>query len=362
MLNKLLRILLSIPILPVYALIVWVRNCMFDRGVLKSTRFSVPVISVGNLSTGGTGKTPHIEYLVRIFTAAGYQVGIVTRGYGRKTRRPILASAQHTARDIGDEPRQYIQKFPDLGVMVDANRVRGIGLLLLFRPQTQIILLDDAFQHRYVNPAFSILLTDYSKPYTSDYLLPLGNLRENPKGAGRADSIIVTKCPQDLNREQQLQLKNQLHPLSKQSLFFSKIKYEKIIWHSQASVFSMASRQTEAKTLTCILLTGIANPAPLLTYMQELYTQVVHLPYPDHHDYTALEIDQIARKCAKYSNPVLICTEKDFMRLENSPNLHLLNSIPLGYIPIEIQITDPRFPDYILQKISNIKQNTCTKN
>ncbi|MDR1974106.1 MAG: tetraacyldisaccharide 4'-kinase [Bacteroidales bacterium] len=288
-----------------YSIITSIRNFLFDRGILLHEKtFEIPVISVGNLEMGGTGKTPMVEYLVRRLGAHGEDyIGIVTRGYGRKTSNPLLAVATSTADDIGDEPLQYLQEFGNkISLYIDSNRVRGISNLIRLKPQTNIIILDDAFQHRYVKPSLNILLTTFNRPFFSDYTVPFGRLRENKSGAKRADIIVVTKCPVTMTESEAQEICKKINPLENQKIFFTTLEYE--------------VPSSESKNI--ILLTGIAHPKPLVKYLQqEGFIIEQHLNYPDHHNYNAKEVANLMN--IKYP---IFTTQKDKTKLPDIPNIH----------------------------------------
>ena len=213
-----------LPFSPFYGMVVRIRNLLFDINILRSTRFNIPVISVGNITVGGTGKTPHVEYLVQLLRN-DYKLAVLSRGYKRKTNQFILASKSSGITEIGDEPKQIKLKFPGVYVAVDSNRVRGIRTLMQSIHNLDMVILDDAYQHRYVKAGLSILLIDYNRPIFKDMLLPAGNLREPRNNLNRADIIIVTKCPEILTSSQRGDFITRLRPNSKQAIFFTKFAY-----------------------------------------------------------------------------------------------------------------------------------------
>ena len=282
----------------------------------------MPVICVGNLSVGGTGKTPMIEYLVRLLSK-DYKLATLSRGYKRKSKGFVLANENSSVSSIGDEPYQYYLKFGDyLQVAVDTNRQNGIQELL-DRVEPEVILLDDAFQHRKVKAGFNILLTDYNKLYTDDFLLPTGDLREPKHGAKRADLIIVTKCPQEMTNSEQTRIVNRLNPNTNQKVFFSTVVYEEnILGHNQQQDLS----NLKSKHIT--LITGIANPKPLIDYLKSLGLNFEHLKFRDHHNFTASEIEEFSKK------EFILTTEKDFVRLKDFEQIR----DRLFYLPIRFEI------------------------
>ena len=320
---KFLRYILF-PIIPIYYIVTWTRNKLYDLGWKKGKSYSFPIICVGNLSVGGTGKSPMIEYLVRLLKT-DYKVATLSRGYKRKTLGFKLADLNDSAKTIGDEPFQFYNKFgSDVLVAVDANRQHGIENLRNLTNKPDIILLDDAFQHRKVQAGFNILLTAYNDLYCNDFVLPTGNLREPKNGAKRADIIVVTKCPENISIQQKEQIKIELQPEANQLVVFSSIIYSKEVFLAEKSL-----KLTQLKSFT--LVTGIANPKPLLEYLQGLNLEFEHISFKDHHSFSEKEIAELA---------VLDCiltTEKDYMRLKDE--IVLKNN--LFYLPIEIIMDRP---------------------
>ncbi|QJP34436.1 tetraacyldisaccharide 4'-kinase [Nonlabens sp. Ci31] len=311
-----LRLLLY-PFSVLYDGITSLRNYAFDRGILEQKEYQIPIIAVGNLSTGGTGKTPMIEYLIRHFT--GKKIGVLSRGYGRNTSGYIELSENDSTERAGDEPLQIKRKFKNLIVSaVCEKRVDGIERLLK-EHQLDLILLDDAFQHRYVKASHYVLLTSYDMLYVDDYLLPAGNLRESRKGAQRAQTIIVTKCPADISAIQRNEVKLKLKLLPGQQVYFSYIGYEKELQGVDHKILLDGLR---GKKVTVV--TGIAKPKPFLKHLKG-FIKIEHLNYSDHHDFTLQEVETIRNK------KLVITTEKDFMRLKK----HELRN--LYYLPIQTE-------------------------
>lgn len=301
---KLLRILLF-PFALLYGCITTIRNFLFDKGILKSYAFNLPIIAVGNLSVGGTGKTPQIEYLIRLLSDK-YNIATLSRGYKRKSEGFILADENSNAAILGDEPFQFYKKFKNIQVAVDANRKNGIENLLNKTPKPQIMLLDDAFQHRKVKAGFYILLTTYSELYCNDYMLPTGNLRESRSGANRANLIIVTKCLKTISENEQSKIRKKLKLKNYQHLFFSCIEYDdKIYSDNEIKLVS------DLKGLPKLLLAGIANPKPFFDYLKNDFDEI--LTFPDHHHFSEKDIENIKLKA---KNNLIITTEKDFVRLQ----------------------------------------------
>ncbi|MFK8060961.1 MAG: tetraacyldisaccharide 4'-kinase [Polaribacter sp.] len=306
---KFLRLLLF-PISIIYDIVTRIRNLFFDVGFFKQTSFKIPVIIVGNLSVGGTGKTPQIEYLIRLLKDS-YKTAVLSRGYKRKTAGFVLLNDSHSAEDVGDEPLQYFKKFKNINVVVDANRVAGISKLISDK-SPEVILLDDAYQHRKVKGSFYILLTKYDDLFTSDFLLPTGNLRESRVGAKRADIILVTKCPKNLDGNHQHKIKEKLKKYHKK-VFFTAISYDdKIVGGNNFSTDNL-------KNYEVLLITGIANPSPLISFLKEKDVRFKHLKFSDHHHFSSNELENIKDnfKKIKTAKKIILTTEKDFVRLEN---------------------------------------------
>lgn len=330
---KIIRFLLF-PITILYDLITTIRNFFFDKGLLKSTKFNIPVIAVGNLSVGGTGKTPQIEYLIRLLLKDDYKIAVLSRGYKRKTTGFQILHSKHTAIDVGDEPLQFFKKFSNITVAVDADRTNGINQLLKSNTPPDVILLDDAFQHRKVNANLYILLTQYNSLYINDFILPTGNLRESKRGAKRAAIIVVTKCPEYLSTSEQQNIINKLNPNKNQQVFFSTISYDEQLRGIEQKTIN------EIKDKEIILVTGIANPNPLLDYLSHHKIQYKHLSFPDHHNFTEKDIESIkqAMQFGSSQEKVVLTTEKDAMRLSTHiPNLYAL-SIKTKFLTNENQL------------------------
>jgi tetraacyldisaccharide 4'-kinase len=314
--NLLRKILFPFAIL--YGLVTSIRNFLFDKGILKSYSFDVPIIAVGNLSVGGTGKTPQIEYLIRLLSS-NYKVATLSRGYKRQSEGFVLADSTSNAAILGDEPFQFYTKFKNIQVAVDADRKNGIQQLLSQTNKPDIILLDDAFQHRKVKAGFYILLTSYGDLYSDDFMLPTGNLRESRSGAQRANVVIITKCPANLSLDEQNDIKNKLQLNSNQELYFSYIDYDDSIY-SEDKILKVS----EIKNVDKLLLAGIAKPEPFFGYLQQDKDEC--LTYPDHHYFTEKELLEIKNKA---QNKIIITTEKDFVRMKNS-----FSNEQLFYLPI----------------------------
>jgi tetraacyldisaccharide 4'-kinase len=312
---NILRYLLF-PFAILYGWITSIRNFLYDKGILKSYSFDIPVIAVGNLSVGGTGKTPQIEYLIRLLSS-NYKIATLSRGYKRKSEGFKIADSNSNSELLGDEPYQMHLKFPDVIVAVDANRRNGIEQLLRHYSKPDVILLDDAYQHRQVKAGFYILLTAYDDLFCDDFMLPTGNLRESRVGAKRANMIIVTKCPKDISEIAQENIKKKIGGIV--PIFFSYIDYDEMVYNELDS-----KSVADIKIVDKLLLAGIAKPEPFFRYLQSENDE--QLVYPDHHRFTENDIKEINNKHKK----LIITTEKDYVRLKE----HQLNT-PFYYLPIK---------------------------
>lgn len=314
--NLLRKILFPFAIL--YGFITSIRNFLFDKGILKSTSFNVPVIAVGNLSVGGTGKTPQIEYLIRLLSDK-YKVAALSRGYKRKSKGFVLADENSNAEILGDEPFQFYQKFPDVQVAVDADRTNGITQLLSQKEKPQVILLDDAFQHRKVKAGYYILLTSFDDLYADDFMLPTGNLRESRSGAERANIVVVTKCPKELSEQRQEEIRLKLHLNCSQQIFFSFIDYDTVIYGKDKKI-----EVDEIKLESKLLLAGIAKPKPFFDYLKNEEDEC--LTFPDHHHFSDADLEAIQSKA---NGRKIITTEKDYVRLKDSKLISQLYYLPI---------------------------------
>ncbi|MDR1371501.1 MAG: tetraacyldisaccharide 4'-kinase [Dysgonamonadaceae bacterium] len=338
--------MISIALLPLswlYGAVVRFRNKLFDLRILPSEEFDIPVISVGNLAVGGTGKTPHIEYLIRLFLNKKYRVAILSRGYKRKTRGFMLADEHSDSRRIGDESYQIHRKFSEVTVAVDSSRRRGIRRLLALpgdeRPE--IILLDDAFQHRYVKPALSILLTDYNRQFNNDRLLPAGRLREPASSAGRADIIIVTKCPKDVCEQD--------------GRFYSSFEYKGLlpVFPASTVVHKESLDRLKKENFSLLVVAGLANPVPLTKYLNEYTTDLNIMLYPDHHDFTERDFSEIKARFNNITNAqkLLVTTEKDAARIVDNPYVSDLLKPFIFYLPVEVVFACPEQEKLFIQQL-----------
>lgn len=309
-----------VPMSWAYGLGTGLRNAFYDKEWLQSKRYPLPVICVGNLAVGGTGKTPHTEYIVRLLQEQGLQVATLSRGYGRKTKGFLIANRQHTAQEIGDEPWQLKHNLQKVTVAVDEDRCHGIERLMQEEhPRIEAVILDDAYQHRSVKAGLYILLTDYHRLYTEDMLLPAGRLRESKRGAERAHLVVVTKCPSDMSESDFEDIKSRLNLLPHQQLFFSTIAY-----YTPTPVFKQAKAlpsETD-ESLHLLAVTGIAHPEPMTEYLRQLTPHVELMSFPDHHDFSKHDLDNIARCFERIEGDRrIITTQKDAARLQGMESL-----------------------------------------
>ena len=324
-----IRILLF-PLSLVYGAVIWLRNRLFDKNILKSSSFNLPVICVCNLSAGGTGKSPMVEFLLKILQSH-MEVAVLSRGYKRKTRGYALAGTGTTALEIGDEPMQFHLKFPDVSIAVGEERVVAIPQLLHDRPGTKVIVLDDAFQHRTVKAGLNIVLTDYSNLFTRDWFLPTGDLRDEKNSYKRADILVVTKCRPDLSAEERNIILEEIRPLPHQHVFFSAIRYG-IPYH-----ILLRNELQVNDSMEVLLVSGIANPAPLKRYLQEVSKTYYEIPYSDHHIFSIDDLKEIVKRFdnMQTTNKIILTTEKDAVRLVKFEQQ--LKELPVYVIPIEVQ-------------------------
>lgn len=329
-----------------YGVVLWCRNKCFDWGFFKSKSFDVPLISVGNISIGGTGKTPHVEYIIRLLNEFSSKA-ILSRGYGRKTKGFQKVVADSKVKEVGDEPLQYAQKFQDVSIAVQEDRVRGIKKLA--KEGAELIVLDDAFQHRWVNPGLNILLTNYSNLYVDDFLLPVGKLREGKTSALRADVIVVTKTPKALLPVDKNRLIEQISPWPHQKLYFSYYDYSHPI-----HVFTKEEVPLEEQQI--LLLTGIADAQSIKDYLIGKVEVVEHLEYKDHYTYSMKDVEKIieAWKEVNSSKKLILTTEKDAVRLQEFKEE--LQDLSVCYLPVEVKFHEGEiFNNSVL---SYVRRNT----
>lgn len=351
---------LLMPLSRLYGIVVWLRNSLFDYNIIKSKTYDIPIICVGNISVGGTGKTPHVEYILGLISKEK-KVAVVSRGYKRKTKGLVVANKKTTSREIGDEPYQIKKKFPNVKVVVDGNRRRAIDYLLSLEQgkRPDVIVMDDGFQHRYVKPSFSIVLQNYDSPFNNAELLPYGDMRENVKAIYRADCIIVTKCPDDLKPMAYRIVERELNLYPHQSMFFSKIKYcepkQMDCFFDHDMISPIIPDHSKV-----ILLAGIANPDPMIEYLDRKYKVECELIFEDHKYFNQQNIRYIEdayHDCKREKqNLYIITTEKDLVRINEVRDMidqEILKYI--YYLPIETEII---FDRYNFDKLIKFKSSS----
>ena len=349
-----------LPLSWLYGAAVGIRNFCFDVGLLKSQAFDVPVIAVGNITVGGTGKTPHVEYLVKMLREK-FHVAVLSRGYKRKTSGYLLATDNSTMNDIGDEPMQMKSKFPDISVAVDKKRVRGIQRLTDDDEQLDVVLLDDAFQHRYVKPGINILLVDYHRLIIYDKLLPAGRLRESMKGKNRADIVIVTKCPKSLKPMEFRLITKAMNLYPYQHLFFTTLHYADL-----RPIFAQASNiaLSDLKGRHVLLLTGIASPRQMQEDLAPYASNITPLTFADHHDFSQRDVQRINDAFAQMTaeGKLIVTTEKDATRLQLTEGLSDEVRRHLYALPVDIQFIQEeqaqRFNDIITGYVQKNSRNS----
>jgi tetraacyldisaccharide 4'-kinase len=325
--------ILLYPVSLLYGLITDFRNFLYDIGILQTREFAFPVICVGNITVGGTGKTPHTEYLVDLLRK-DFKVATLSRGYKRKSKGFLIATSSSTVNDIGDEPFQISRKFHDILVSVDKNRVHGVQKILDDYQDTEVIILDDGFQHRSLTPGFSILLSDYNRLIMRDYLLPFGDLRETKGNIRRADMILITKCPENISAIERRLIVKEINKSSYQNLYFTSFKYSPPVPLFKENEIEV----TQGSGCGVVLVTGIANPQPLKENLQLNYSEIIHLSFPDHYNFTEKDLKTIsdAFMSLKSKTRYLFTTEKDAVRLREFINIAEPIRSAFFYVPIGI--------------------------
>ena len=323
---KSFRVLL-LPFALVYGLVIIIRNYLYRKNILRSAEFNLPLICVGNLSVGGTGKSPMVEYLIELLRR-DFKIATLSRGYKRKTKGYVLADEKTSAIEIGDEPMQFHMNYPEVAVAVGEERIVAIPQLLHDKPETQAIILDDAFQHRAVKAGLNILLTEYSNLFTRDFFLPTGDLRDERASYKRAEIIIVTKCPPSLSEEEKEKIKSEINPLNNQQLYFTTIEYG-VPYHIARHQLRYITTMDEV-----LLVCGIANPAPLKEYLQEKAHTYYQQDYSDHHIFSIDDLKDIRKKydSIQSDQKYILTTEKDAVRLLKFSQE--LQQLPLYVLPI----------------------------
>ena len=330
------------PLSWIYGAVTGVRNWLFNQGFLKEVEYDIPIVSVGNITVGGTGKTPHVEYIITNL-AADYKIAVLSRGYKRKTKGFVLANVHSTPEMIGDEPFQIYQKFGiRTHVAVCENRRKGIEELQRLFPDLQLIVLDDACQHRWVKPKVSVLLMDYNRPVYEDKLLPLGRLRESKIQVNRADMVIVTKCPEDIQPIDFRIKKKDLNLLTYQKLFFSRYDYGRLkpVFPEDAPYNATLQQLTAQDGV--LLLTGIANPRYFVRHFKPFPFKVKVEHFPDHHDFTREDIERIIKKFKSVpgSRKIIVTTEKDAVRLMHNPYFPQTLKPFTFFLPVTVKMVD----------------------
>jgi tetraacyldisaccharide 4'-kinase len=351
-----IRTILLFPFALLYGAVISVRNFLFDQDILPSKEFDLPVISVGNISMGGTGKTPHVEYLIDLLKDE-FNVATLSRGYLRRSRGFRVAEMGSSASEIGDEPRQLKQKYPDITVAVDRRRVHGIQKLLAASRDIDVIILDDAFQHRYVKPGKSILLMDYNRLVQDDFLLPAGRLREPRSAITRAHTILITRSPERIKPIELRSIVKRMDLGMHQHLFFTTVEYGDF-----KPVYDIADQREASwfknKDVPVLLLTGIANPRPLRKYARRISTRLTELRFPDHHTYTQRDMENITRKYYDLGDPnaLILTTMKDAMRLHAVDPGDELKQI-LYYVTIRVRFLNDDQEEFNKQILNYVRSN-----
>jgi tetraacyldisaccharide 4'-kinase len=329
---------------------------LYNAGIFKSYEFNIPILSVGNITVGGTGKTPHVEYLIDVMSTQ-FKVAVLSRGYKRKTKGFVKADTNSNYTDIGDEPLQIFKKKPEAQVYVCANRVKAVKKIIEEKHEfaPDVILLDDAFQHRKLNPGISILLIDFNRPLEKDYLLPFGLLRENKDGRYRANIIIVTKSPDNMKPIERRIIEKNIQPFPYQSLYFSKICYGELTPFLNERQIS----KNEYGEYDVLLVTGIADNTHLMSYMDNRFSRIFPMFFPDHHAFNQKNIESIIGEFNKITNrkKIVITTEKDYIRLIEYYQKKLFIDLPLYYLPITIEFFENESEKFNNQIINYVRKN-----
>jgi len=341
--NVLLSNLLLLPMSKLYGLIVACRNQMFERGILKQTSIDIPVVVVGNIAVGGTGKTPHCEYIVNALRDH-YKVGVLSRGYRRNTKGFVAAGIHSTPGDIGDEPFQIYRKFgTDVDVAVCEKRVEGIARMREINPGLNLMVLDDAFQHRYVKPLVSVVLTEYNRPVFADRMMPYGRLREPVSALNRADIVVVTKCPENIKPMEFRIFKEKLSLFPYQKLFFSRYVYGHLVpvFNENVSYVPYLDWMTSSDTI--LVVSGIANPRPFVRHLRRYRARVNIARFPDHCNYTAADLQAVVRKFRAMSGKrkFIVTTEKDAVKLAHNPYFPHSLKASAFYLPVSVDFISP---------------------
>lgn len=342
--------LLAWPLSLLYGLVVYLRNKLFDIGIIPSTEIEdAALIGVGNLAVGGTGKTPHVEYLVKLLHPK-YKIGTLSRGYGRKTIGFHIATKEATTLEIGDEPKQFRHRFPDeIPVAVDGQRVHGVKKMLEKFPNLQVVILDDVFQHRRIKPGLQIMLTDYGRLFYQDHLMPTGLLREPKPGVRRADIIVVTKTPDFFSPLERKRIIKEIKGQPYQKIYFSKIVYGEFIPFGPIAIEMKVSKEVcFNKNYSVVLLTGIANSHSLEYFLKDKVKELIPFRFRDHHEFMPADLLRLQEifKSVKGDKKIVLTTEKDAMRLQKPGLEEYLGDLPVYYVPIEVAFQDQDAADF----------------
>ncbi|MCM1336838.1 MAG: tetraacyldisaccharide 4'-kinase [Candidatus Amulumruptor caecigallinarius] len=358
--SRILTGLLLYPLSRIYAGVMALRNKMFNMGILKQHEFDIPVVVVGNIAVGGTGKTPHTEYLIEALRF-NYNVGVLSRGYKRRTRGFVLATRRSRPEDIGDESYQIYQKYgEDITIAVCEDRVKGIRQMREINKDLNLIILDDAFQHRYVKPALSVVLTEFGRPAFVDKMLPLGRLREPMSAINRADMVVVTKCLDQMKPMDFRLFKENLNLFPYQKLFFSKYAYGHLVSVFPESVTYIPALDWLTPNDSILMVTGVANPKPFARHLKGFKAKVKVLRFPDHHAFTQSDMALIQRRFEEMpgQRKFIVTTEKDSVRLANNPYFpHKLKG-SIFYLPIKVEFMpqcEEEFDKAVNQQLRNIR-------
>lgn len=343
--------LLAVPLSFVYGSIVTIRHKLFDLKILRSEEFDIPVVCVGNLTVGGTGKTPVTEFLIERLSE-NHRVAVLSRGYRRKTKGFVLSSPDSSVRSIGDEPKQMKIKYPEIPMAVCEKRAEGIRRLRELHPEIEVVILDDAFQHRYIEPWVNVLLMDYNNPVYRDRLLPWGTLRDTKNQMDRADFVLVTKCPDDLNPLDMRIVANSLGLFPYQSLYFSRM--EQI---DPQPLYPDTASARVRKGGKVIVMSGIANPGPLIRSLKKDYEVVDELVFGDHHTYRVSDMKRLDKLLATYPDAVAVTTEKDAVKLTNRRKIPVTVQQRLYYVPIRVSFVGDSESEFLRQIELYVRSN-----
>jgi len=356
------RSIILYPFSLIWRFITDIRNFLYDAKILYSHDFKIPLICVGNLASGGTGKTPHAGYLIDLLKTK-FNVAFLSRGYKRKTSGFVMAVPASKVSDIGDEPMQIFRKHPDIIVAVDSNRVRGVNNILKEKPETEVIILDDVFQHRRITPGFSILLSTYERLMTRDHLLPYGNLRESAHNMARADIILITKSQEGLPPIQRRIVAKEISKAPYQNLYFTAVTYKDPLPVFEDTVpDSKIFSGTADPDKGIVLVTGIADPGPLHDYLQKSFSEIIMMPFGDHHTFTIKNINKIrdAWNILKGPSKYVFTTEKDAVRIREFINIAEPFRSSFYYVPVDIGFLNgakEEFDNLIIDYVRKNKRN-----